>query len=577
MIVSVSSGDRRSALTGEPTLYERKNRRPTRADVWAWEEAVRRVQAAERRPLPPLGVREIVSAMSDPAFYPDAPTSVEVRETHISWVFLAGEHAYKLKKPVVFPFLDYGSVERRREMCEREVELNRRLAGDLYVGVRALVHGDGRLLLARPGPGALEYVVAMRRFDESHTLAAAVARGEAGAAEIKEVGRRLAAFHAAASPAAGAGDALAAVKRTADGNFEMLLDRGGPLDERRVLAAQRFSDAYLAGHASMLRRRAAAGRVREGHGDLRAEHVLLGDPVRIVDCAEFDPRLREIDVGADLAFLVMDLERLERPDLARGLVDAYRADGGDPGGDDWIAFHAALRAWVRAKIAVLRSLEPGAPPEHGIEARELFALGERLAWQARRPLALIACGPPASGKSHLARGLAGRSGFAVVGSDETRKRLAGLEPTERAPQEAYTATAGEQTYAELGRLAAEEVERAGSVVVDATFGSAGDRRAFAGMFAERAPVVMLECRAPAVIVHARALSREADPQSVSDAGPEVAARLREHWEPLEDDIPARCHFVLRTDQPDTDVLDDAVSMLDRRLAQAGTAPRGGSR
>ncbi len=413
----------------------------------------------------------------------------------------------------------------------------------------------------------------MRRFDETQTLAAAIAAGRADEPDLADVGRRLASFHAAAPARYETGDALAAVKRAADGTFAMLLDGPQPIDEHRVLAAQRFTDAFLGGHAPVLRTRAAAGLVREGHGDLRAEHVLLGDPVRIVDCAEFDVQLREVDVGADLAFLVMDLMRLGRSDLSRALVDGYRAAGGDPGSDAWIAFHAALRAWVRAKVALARAGQPGALA-HPEDAVELFALGERLTWQAREPLTIIVCGPPASGKSHLARGLAARSGRVVLSSDETRKGLAGLVPTERAPEEAYSHRAGERTYTELGRLAAERVVAdRGGVIVDATFRRSSDRRAFATAFAARAPSVVVECRAPGAILQARALTRESEPGHVSDAGPVVAGRLREQFDPLEDDVFATHHLSVRTDQPPDSVIDDVVAMLDRRLAQSNEAPQ----
>ena len=198
IIVDVSAaGGRGRPGSGQPSLYERRDHL-SRTDLWAWEEAVQRVEgAAEPPPRSPITFSHVVEAMRDPRFYDDVPASVEVHETHISWVFLAGERAYKLKKPVVFPFLDYGTAERRRDMCDREVELNRRLGGDLYVGVRAIVFRGGRLRLADPGPGAIEHVVEMRRFDEAETLAAAVSGGRIADVQVAELGRRLAGFHAA--------------------------------------------------------------------------------------------------------------------------------------------------------------------------------------------------------------------------------------------------------------------------------------------------------------------------------------------------------------------------------------------
>lgn len=556
-------------------LYGR-HRRLSRTDLWAWEDSVQRLQgASEPGHRHPIAFARLVEALRDPSTYPDAPGAVEVRETHISWVFLAGDRAYKLKKPVVFPFLDYGDAERRRRMCEREVELNRRLAGDLYVGVRALALRDGRLRLASPGADAIEHVVEMRRFDEADTLDAAIGAGRAGADDVVAVGRRLARFHATATPRRGATDTVAAVKRVADGNFEALLADGEAVEPRRVLDAQRFVDAFLAGRGATLQARAAAGLVREGHGDLRAEHVLLGDEVRIVDCAEFDVTLREIDVGADLAFLVMDLARLGRPDLGSALVSAYRREGGDPGGDELIAFHGAIRAFTRAKVALLRSHEPQAPPAWLAEVRALFALGERLSWEARRPLALIVCGAPATGKSRLSAELSRRCGLPVVCSDATRKALAGVAPTETAPPHAYTSDFGARTYADLARRAEETLEHAGGVIVDATFGRAIDRSSFASAFSADVAPIVFECRAPGAVLQARARAREREPERVSDAGPSVVARLRESFEPLEEDVPATRHFGLRTDQPVPAVADDLVALLDRHLARAApTSPDG---
>jgi uncharacterized protein len=582
--VVTARGDRDLEMPAEPTLFEH-NDRLTRSDLWAWRDAVDRTT----RPLAPPNhdsagnsdFESVVAAMGDPEFYPDAPDTVEVRETDISWVFLAGDRAYKLKKPVVLPFLDYGSVARRREMCEREIELNQRLAGELYLGLRAIVRRDGRLQLAPAGPDAIEHVVEMRRFDETATLAALVAAGRATPEMLAAVGRRLAAFHANADSYPVGGEVLSRATQIANANFESLLTNGA-IDSGRVFAARRFADAFMAGHAAILDARAAGGHVREGHGDLRAEHVLIGETVQVFDCAEFDAALRTVDVGADLAFLVMDLARLGRPDLARTLVDAHRHAGGDPGPDELIAFHAANRAWVRAKVAALRGSAPGTPPTRQTdaldEASELFALGERLAWQARLPLTLIVCGPPASGKSELARELSEVSGLPVVSSDKTRKRLAGLQATQRAPQDAYSVSATERTYADLGAQAAGQIGVSGGVIVDATFARRADRQAFSAACVGLPAPLVFECRAPAQVIQMRAHGREADPRRASDAGPQIAARLRGQFEALADDVAAARHFALRTDQPAARVVEDVIAMLDRRLAEPATAgPPDGTR
>jgi aminoglycoside phosphotransferase family enzyme/predicted kinase len=517
---------------------------------------------------------DVRAALARPALYPRAVDRVEVRETHISWVFLAGERAYKLKKPLVLPFLDYGTPQRRCEMCREEVRLNRRLAPDLYLGVRALAAGQAGLeLAAEDDPRAVDYVVEMRRYDERSTLAATLVRGELNRSQVTGLARRLAAFHAKAPGVTARGAPVLGVERRMTGNFHELL----AIVEQRaeiewVLQLERFAHAFVVAHAHTLDERARRGLVREIHGDLRAEHVLLGRPVRVVDCIEFDRRLRELDVADELAFLVMDLTALGSERWARTLVDAYRQAGGDPGEDWLIAFYACYRALVRAKVALLRAAQhPAASGERAHEsaaARDLLGLAERFAWRARLPLAIAICGAPAAGKSHLARALAEASGLAHLSSDVTRKRLAGIRPQQRASDHFYSAEFNRLTYAELGRRAAEEVGGRGGAIIDATFRHRGDRDAFAATFAAAAPVLFVECRAPASVLAQRAARRDLEPGRVSDASSAVVARERTVWEPL-DELSAEAHVTLRSDRSVEAQLADLRALLDRRLAQLG--------
>ena len=357
----------------------------------------------------------------------------EVRETHISWVFLTPDRAYKVKKPIVLPFLDYRTPERRHLLCREEVALNRRLAPELYLGVRSLVRaGDGLRLADEGDPRAVDFAVEMRRYDESATFAARLCADAAGPEDAAAAGARLAAFHAAAEIdrcAAGA----EAVKRALDDDFATL---HGLWPERAAIARlERTAGAQLAALWDELDARAAAGLVRDGHGDLRLEHILLGERVDIVDCVEFEPALRRIDVAADLAFALMELHEAGRADLAEALVRAYRAAGGDPGSDALLAFFAAYRAEVRAKVALLRAEQrgPAAAEPDRAHAQRLLALAARLRWRAHAPLVIAVAGVSASGKSTVADRLGAASGFPVLSSDLVRKHAAGLHPTERAP------------------------------------------------------------------------------------------------------------------------------------------------
>ena len=404
--------------------------------------------------------------MLAPAFYPDPPTEVLLVETHVSWVFLAGSRAYKLRKPVVFPFLDYGSLERRLYMSREEVRLGRRLANRLYVGVRAVVRGaDGDFEFAdEDAPAALDYIVEMHRYDSERTLSALLDRGEVSAADIRRVARRIVAFHAEAEVVSDVSLGAQGVGANVDANFTTMLPFADEIGAHLLAAGHRFSAAFIHRHSDLLERRVREGWVRDCHGDLRAEQVILVDEdVDIPDPVEFDPGLRLTDIAADLAFLVMDLYDVDAENLAEVLLAASVAPGVDYGGRQLLFFYATYRAWVRAKVACMRAsgLPNGAQREHQIrDARRFAVLGRKLAWHARRPLVLVMCGRSAVGKSVIADELADRSGLQIFSSDVVRKQLTGLAPSDRAPDEAYSEYLTIQTYRELGARAAESAARA---------------------------------------------------------------------------------------------------------------------
>jgi aminoglycoside phosphotransferase family enzyme/predicted kinase len=527
------------------------------------------IAVSDRRSAPEQA-RELVARLRDG----DAlgPRPIETRETHGSWVLLTDDRAFKIKKPVVLPFLDYGSLARRREMCLAEVEVNRRAAPATYLGVRAVVSRDGRLALAgADARGAIEYAVEMRRFAEDETLAARIARGEVTAAAIANVGEHLAAFHRDCRVVPDAANAEP-VKRTVDDNFASLhsLLADDPASRERLVAAERFAAAFLGSRWTELEARGARGCVRDGHGDLRAEHVVLDRGLELVDAIEFDPELRRIDVGMDLAFLVMDLVAAGRTEHARTLVAAYRSAGGDPGDDSLIAFFAAYRAQVRAKVALLRQRQSIEPVAARSEADALLGLAERFAWAARQPFTLAVAGVAASGKTTLADALAKASGAPSISSDVVRKRMLGLKPSDRAPATAYTVEMNAETYREIGRLTAQEKD---AVIADATFRARRDRDEFrAALGSASKDTVFVECRVPARVLEARARAREAAPVRVSDATADVVLRQLATFEPL-DEVPAGGHLTVRSDQPVDGLVGEIAEALDRRRASAASPQR----
>jgi hypothetical protein len=527
---------------------------------------------------------QLIRAMLEPGFYPHAPLSVELRDTHISWVFLAGDLVYKVKKPVVFPFLDYGTIERRHEMCREEVRLNRRLAPDLYLGVVAIAgSGDAYLLTSEDHAGAIEFAVEMRRVEEDRSLAALAARGELEPTHIAAVARRLARFHAETPIAPPDRRGVETLEATLEENLVTLREAGaGVLDERRLISAERFTRNFIAARRRELDARSRGGQVRDCHGDLRAEHVIVPAqrPVYVYDCVEFNPELRQIDVAADISFLVMDLTRLGAEGSAVQLIDAYRRADGDPGDDALLSFFASYRAWVRAKIACLRALELAAEDhersqQQQAEALELLRLGHRFAWRARGPLLLVVCGVAGTGKSTLARKLADLSGWAHISSDVTRKRLAGLSPAEHGREALYGHGHTMRTYRKMGRAARPELEGRGGVIADATFHRLEERAAFrAGLGDPPTRIVFVECRASPAALLARARERELMPDRVSDADAAVVQRQLAESEPL-GEVPARERMELGTEAPPDELVAEVEEFIDHSIW--GTSPSAAER
>jgi aminoglycoside phosphotransferase family enzyme/predicted kinase len=504
--------------------------------------------------------RRLPDALLDPAAFPHLPDAVELRETHISWVFLAGDEAYKVKKPVRFPFVDYGTRERRRSMCHAEVDLNVRFAPALYYGVVALVpHGpDGLRIAPEHDPRAVEYAVVMRRYDERATLAARLERRAVTGADAADIGGALAKLHALAPVAES--DGLEPVVAETLGT---LAEIGAP--HRRLARLARFCRAALRGLAPELSARAGRGCVRDGHGDLRAEHVLTGAPLQLVDGVEFDPRLRVADVGYDLAFLVMDVARTD-DGLAREIVHGYRAAGGNPGSDALLAFFCALRALVRAKVDFLRArqLDGAAAQARMARGLGLLDVAERFAWRARLPKLVCVAGFAASGKSTVAEALARASGLPVISSDRVRKLRAGISPYEHAAPSAYGDFESRAVYAELAQRATHALRDAGGAIVDATFRRRADIDAFAAALPHGLSASWLVCEAPPAVLIERARER-ARHHSVSDAGPNIVANeLAVHRGRVIPPDPPLAR--LDTTHPVGDLLDELAETLDARLA-----------
>jgi aminoglycoside phosphotransferase family enzyme/predicted kinase len=447
----------------------------------------------------------------------DAPT--QLHETHVSTVFLIGDRAYKLKKPVRFPFVDLSTPERRGAVCRREVELNRRLAPDVYLGVADVVGPSGEVC---------DHLVVMRRMPEERRLSTLVVRDEVRDEELVAIARRMAAFHAGAerSPRIDAAATVDAVRARWEAGFvESAPFVGDVLDADVEHDIQHLVRRYLSGRGELFADRISAGRIVDGHGDLLADDVFLfDDGPRILDCLEFDDELRFGDVLADVAFLAMDLVRLGAGAAASRFLAAYRELSGETGPASLEHHYVALRAHIRAKVACLRG-----DASSRVEARRLHELA-RSRLRSGRVVMTIVGGAPGSGKSTLASALSDRTGWALLRSDEVRKDLLGIGHGDHVPSSvdsgAYTASMTAATYRELLARAEVLLGRGESVVLDATWGDAGSRAgARAVATATASDLVELRCSAPVSVREARIRRRAEAGDDPSDVTVSVAREL----------------------------------------------------
>ena len=414
-------------------------------------------------------------------------------QTHISYVLLAGEYVYKIKKPVNFGFVDYSTLAKRRYCCRQEVLLNSRLCADTYLGVVAIRSHEGSVSFAGRGR-IVEYAVKMRRLPQEKMMDRLLEKGDVDTEMIRAVAERLAAFHAKAETTERiARSGNRALRHAWRENFDQWAPSVGQTltaEQDRILRC--FGGAFFARKNAVLERRVAQLRIRECHSDLRSDAVCFTDGVCIFDCVEFSRHIRMVDVARDVGFLAMDLEYRGHPDLAHAFVHEYVRLSGDEDLPEVIDFFKCYNACVRAKVEGLLLAEAEVPMSKRRAARKAarryFDLGCRYAAELPPAMLLITCGLAGAGKSTLARGIAERTGFTVVSSDIVRKEIAGLATGEHRYETfargIYTLDFTERTYAELLTRARPLLREGRSVILDASFIRRSHRRAAARLAKE---------------------------------------------------------------------------------------------
>lgn len=514
---------------------------------------------------------DVVAGLLRPEAYPHPADQVELIETHISWVLLAGEFAYKIKKPVELGFLDFRELEQRRFYCEEELRLNRSWAPELYLDVVPIGMEDNQPRVGGNG-SAVEYAVRMRRFDQALRLDHQLETGRLTDSDMLELAAEIAARHQAADRVGPSGRLLLATKRLMWDNFDDLI---GEVSHKRIVALHRWTKESLARHEATLKERSYNGSYRECHGDLHLGNIVrLGSGIKAFDCIEFSEELRHIDVVADYGFVVMDLAARGRPDLAYAFLNRYLEVSGDYAGVALLRLFVVYRSLVRAKVAVIRRRErlPGESRNADSETiKHYCALAKKWA-EPGKPLLVVMTGLSGSGKTWLSTRLMTAMPALRIRSDLERKRLFCLGETADSHSGIgtgiYGPDAGKAVYERMFALAAPILEAGFDTILDATFIQAASREQGRRLAAEcGAGFVLVQATAPLAVLQERVQRRAVAGSDASEADRAVLQHQLDAAQQLPNGSELDSAVTVATD---TDV-DMAAVMA--RIGRAGRLPK----
>ena len=478
----------------------------------------------------------LLAFLKSPASYPHRPAEVRSTETHISWVFFVSPFVYKVKKPVDLGFLDFSTLERRRHFCEREVQLNRRLCPDVYLGVTPIYQDRSGFSFEEKGGVVAEYAVKMRELPRGFFLSELLSKRAVGEMEINRVIAQLHRFYDSENPTAEIEEwgRPPKMKISTDENFEQVQAFVGKTISAVAFDVIRaFTNNFYIANAWLFEERIAKERIRDCHGDLHLDHIhITPDAVTIFDCIEFSDRLRFIDIASDLAFLAMDFDFESQHQLgalflrnaARELNDGQMLKLAD--------FYKCYRAFVRGKVESLGA----SSAEHAKRAQRYFQLALRYATVGSEPLVLVVIGGIATGKSTVAGELAREFDWPIFSSDRIRKTIARIPLTRRTSPEmrerVYSRGVTDQTYDKLIKEGVGALARHSGVVLDATFSSRSKRdllRNECNKAGVRLQVVELE--ADRETIKRRLRGRDEKTTEISDARLEDFSKLTAEYEP----------------------------------------------
>lgn len=509
---------------------------------------------------------KIIQAMLGPGCYPHLVTvPVTLIQTHSSYVFLTGDYAYKIKKPVNFGFLDYSSLEKRKHFIEEELRLNRRTAPGLYLGAVAIHQLGDRYHLEGPGE-VVEYAVKMRQFAPGKLFSDLIQAGQLVPELMVKLAEQVAQFHrsAASNTDITRFGQVSQIRQAFDENYaqsQPYIGRGQT--QQQLSDTQAYTDRIFAEWGDRFQTRMDQGKIRECHGDLHLGNICLWDgQVRLFDCIEFNEAFRFVDVLEDIAFTVMDCDAQGRPDLGTIFLNSYLEQTGDWEGVALLPLYLSRQAYVRAKVTSFRLDDPQLSEEMREQLKSQAAHYYQLAWQYTQPQSgqlILMSGLSGSGKSTVARQLSKMSSAIHIRSDAMRKHLAGIPLQQRGEPSLYSPAMSQQTYARLQALGLELAGLGHRVILDATYDRHTLRESLlAAAQAADIPVHILVCEASVEVLRDRLTQRQGD---VSDATIDILERQITTAEPIEPTEPVHV-LKLDTTQDNTASLKQLIACLE---------------
>lgn len=467
-------------------------------------------------------------------FYPQPPTPVQLIQTHISYVLLTGEFAYKIKKPLNFGFLDYSTLEARQHFCQEELRLNQRGAAEVYLEVVPITQTGDHYQISGSGE-VVEYAVKMRQFPQDTLLTNLFERGDLTPALVQKLAQVIAEFHnkTTTNDYIRSFGEVSQVRQAFDENFEQTKQYiGGPQTQQQFDETQAYCNRFFTEQAPLFRQRIEADRIRECHGDLHLRNIAYWNhKLLLFDCIEFNEPFRFVDVMYDVAYIVMDLEARKRPDLSTLFLNTYTEQTGDWAGLQVLPIYVSRQTYVRAKVTCFLLNDPGVPDAEKQVAAETAGLYYRLAWdytQTKQGRLLMMSGLSGSGKSTTARAIAEKIGAIHIRSDAVRKHLGGVPLQEKGGADLYTPEMHQKTYGRLLELGLALAQQGYSVILDAKY----DRQTWRQAVIEQAvahnlPLQIVHCDAPIEVLRKRLQDRTGD---IADATADLLAQ--QHLDPF---------------------------------------------